>query len=52
MTAAFLVANIKSRGLPAGEYFAVAVEYVQDGIWNDPEYLDSIGRYARRFTLV
>jgi hypothetical protein len=39
------------KGLPPGEYLAVAVDYVQDGMWNDPEYLDSIKRYAQRFTL-
>ena len=30
------------KGLPAGDYLAVAVEYVQEGMWNDPEYLESI----------
>jgi hypothetical protein len=35
-------------GLPAGEYFIIAVDYVQDGLWNDPEYLDSIRRDAQR----
>lgn len=39
------------RGLPAGEYLAVAVDYVQDGMWNDPEYLESLRRYAQRVTL-
>jgi len=39
------------RALPPGEYFAVAVDYVEDGMWNDPEYLDSIRRYAQRITL-
>jgi hypothetical protein len=39
------------RGLPPGEYFALAMDYVQDGLWNDPEYLESIRRYAQRFTL-
>jgi protocatechuate 3,4-dioxygenase beta subunit len=39
------------KGLPPGEYLAVAVDYVQDGMWNDPEYLDSIKRYAQRFAL-
>jgi hypothetical protein len=29
-------------GLPAGQYFAVAVDYVQEGIWNDPEFLASL----------
>lgn len=39
------------KGLPAGEYFAIAIDYVQEGMWNDPEYLDTIRRYAQRFTL-
>lgn len=34
--------------LPAGEYFIIAVDYVQDGMWNDPEYLESIRRDAQR----
>ena len=29
-------------GLPPGEYLAVAVDYVEDGVWNDPAYLESI----------
>src|SRR5262249_3167199 len=28
------------KGLPPGEYLAVAVDYVQEGMWNDPEYLE------------
>ena len=39
------------KGLPAGEYLAVAVDYVEDGQWNDPEYLDSIQRYGQKVTL-
>ena len=39
------------KGLPAGEYLAVAVDYVQEGMWNDPEFLDSLRRYAQRLTL-
>jgi hypothetical protein len=34
-----------------GEYFAVALDYVEQGIWNDPEYLESIRQYAQRLTL-
>jgi hypothetical protein len=30
------------KGLPAGEYFLAALDYVEDGIWNDPDYLGSI----------
>jgi protocatechuate 3,4-dioxygenase beta subunit len=39
------------RGLPPGEYLAVAVNYVEDGIWNDPEYLESTRQFAQRLTL-
>ena len=39
------------KGLPAGEYLAVAVDFVEDGQWNDPEYLDSIRRYGQKLTL-
>jgi len=45
-----LPASIK--GLPAGEYLAVALEYVEDGAWNDPEYLDSIRPYGQRVKLL
>jgi Carboxypeptidase regulatory-like domain len=39
------------KGLPPGDYLAVALDYVQDGMWNDPEYLESIRRGAERVTL-
>jgi hypothetical protein len=39
------------RGLPPGEYLAVAIDDVQEGLWNDPEYLESIRRYAQKVTL-
>jgi Carboxypeptidase regulatory-like domain len=39
------------KGLPPGEYLAVALDYVEDGIWNDPEYLESIRRHGQRLTL-
>ena len=38
-------------GLPPGDYLAVAVDYIEDGMWNDPEYLESIRRYGRKITL-
>lgn len=40
------------KGLPAGDYLAVALDYVQEGIWNDPDFLESARRYAQRFTLI
>jgi hypothetical protein len=39
------------RGLPAGAYLAIALEYVEDGNWNDPAYLESIRDRAERFVL-
>jgi len=39
------------KGLPAGEYLAVALNYIEDGVWNDPEYLESIRRYAQKLSL-
>ena len=39
------------QGLPAGEYLAVAIDYVEEGMWNDPEYLESIRGQAQRLTL-
>jgi hypothetical protein len=39
------------KGLPPGEFLAVAVDYVEDGQWNDPEYLESIRRYGQKLTL-
>ena len=39
------------KGLPPGEYLAVALDYVEDGMWNDPEYLEGIRTRAERFTL-
>ena len=39
------------RGLPPGEYLAAAIDYVEEGKWNDPEYLESIRGLGQRFTL-
>jgi hypothetical protein len=39
------------QGLPPGDYLAVAVDYVEEGVWNDPEYLESLRRHAQRLTL-
>jgi hypothetical protein len=45
-TPAFLVDN-----LPAGDYFAVAVNLSQLGAWQDPRFLDRAAALATRFTL-
>jgi protocatechuate 3,4-dioxygenase beta subunit len=39
------------RGMPAGEYLAIALDYVEDGAWNDPEYLEALRRDASAVTL-
>jgi hypothetical protein len=39
------------KGMPPGEYLAVAVDYIEDGQWNDPEFLESVQRYAQKVTL-
>ena len=39
--------TFRMTGLAPG----VAMDYVQDGSWNDPEYLESIRRYDQRFRL-
>ncbi len=39
------------RGLPAGAYVAIALDYVEEGIWNDGAYLASIRDRAVRFVL-
>jgi protocatechuate 3,4-dioxygenase beta subunit len=41
----------QAKGLPAGEYLAIALDYVEDGAWNDPEYLESLRRDAKKVTL-
>jgi protocatechuate 3,4-dioxygenase beta subunit len=39
------------KGMPPGVYLGVALDYVPDRIWNDPEYLESIRRYAQKVAL-
>jgi hypothetical protein len=39
------------KGLPPGEYLAVALDYVEEGAWNEPEYLESLRERAQRLTL-
>jgi protocatechuate 3,4-dioxygenase beta subunit len=38
-------------GLPPGEFFAVAVDYVPEGMWNDPEYLATLRARAQKITV-
>ena len=39
------------KGLPAGAYLAIALDYVEDGMWNDPEFLESLRQYAQKLTV-
>jgi carboxypeptidase family protein len=39
------------KGLPAGEYLVIALDYIEDGAWHDPEYLESLRRDAGTVTL-
>jgi hypothetical protein len=39
------------KGLPPGEYRAIALEYAEEGMWSDSEYLGSIRQDARKLTL-
>jgi hypothetical protein len=39
------------KGLPPGEYLAVALDYVPDRMWNDADYLESLRRYAQKVTI-
>jgi hypothetical protein len=39
------------KGLPAGDYFLVAVDSVQEGQWYDPEFLEGLKGRARRVAI-
>jgi hypothetical protein len=39
------------KGLAPGDYLGVALEYIEDGSWNDPEYLESLRAAAMKFTV-
>jgi hypothetical protein len=39
------------QGLPPGDYLAVAIDYVEEGVWNDPDYLESIRHLGQALTL-
>jgi protocatechuate 3,4-dioxygenase beta subunit len=43
--------RFKITNLPAGQYYAIAVDYVPQGEWGDPELLDRLKSKAKRFTL-
>jgi len=39
------------KGLPAGDYLAIAMDYIEDGAWNDPEYLENLRSAAQKVTI-
>ena len=43
--------RFKVSNLPAGGYYAIAVDYVASGDWNDPDWLERARDRATRFTL-
>jgi Carboxypeptidase regulatory-like domain len=43
--------RFRIRNMPAGTYYGVAVEYVEQGGWGDPELLDRLKGRAKRFNL-
>ena len=43
--------RFKITGLPAGQYYAIALDYVEPGDATDPEFLDRMLQKAVRFSL-
>jgi protocatechuate 3,4-dioxygenase beta subunit len=43
--------QFRFSNLPPGQYYAIAVEYVAQGEWQDPEWLARAARTATKFTL-
>ncbi len=46
------VGHYQIKALPAGAYRAIALDYVEDGLWNDPEYLAALRPKAQPLTVV
>jgi hypothetical protein len=43
--------NYRIDGLPPGEYLAVAIDYVEDGTWNDAAFIESLRDRGEPLTL-
>ena len=39
------------KNMPAGSYYAIAVDYIATGDWNDPEVLQRLKSRATRISL-
>jgi hypothetical protein len=39
------------RNLPAGSYYAIALEYIEQGTWGDPDVLNRLKTTATSFSL-
>jgi len=43
--------RFRVQNLPPGAYYAVALDYVPQGEWNDPEMLERLKAKAQHFSL-
>jgi hypothetical protein len=43
--------RFKATGLPPGQYYAVALTYIEPGDASDPEFLERVSQKAVRFSL-
>lgn len=43
--------RFEAKGLPPGGYYAIAVDYIPQGEWGDPELLEKLKTKATRFSL-
>jgi hypothetical protein len=44
--------NYRVDGLPPGDYLAVAVDYVEDGAWNDAAFIESLRPHGEALILM
>ena len=43
--------RVRIKGMPAGSYYAIAVDYMPQGEWNNPETLERLKAKAQHFVL-
>jgi len=43
--------QVRIKAMPAGSYYAIAVDYLPQGEWNNPETLDRLKARAQHFVL-